>query len=290
MTSKLKANKPELTKRSKPKTLVFGQSGTGKTWCALDFPFCYFIDTEGGASEPQYKNKLINSGGAYLGKEKDSQNFEVVIEQIKALATEKHGYKTLIIDSFTKLWEVTVAKEIERLTTANTKIEFAVENKPAAKLTKRLIGWIDKLDMNVLLICHSKEEYFKGEMIGRTFDGYKKLDYEMQLCLEITKQGNSRKAFVKKSRIEGFPDADSFDWSYESFCLRLGKELLESEASPALIATPEQINRVKGLLNIIKLDDSIKDKYIAENYDTFEEMESEKLASIITYLTAKLEG
>ena len=47
--SKLKAKDPVNAEPSKPKMLIFGKPGVGKTWGALDFPSCYYIDTEGGA-------------------------------------------------------------------------------------------------------------------------------------------------------------------------------------------------------------------------------------------------
>ncbi len=285
--TKLKAVKPTQAKKEKPKILVFGKAGVGKTWGALDFPSVYYIDTEGGATEQKYVDKLLNSGGVYFGKEQGSQSFETVIEQIKALSTEKHGFKTVIIDSFTKLFDIEVANEVERLTAAKTPIAYGIEKKSAVKLTKRLIAWFDKLDMNVILICHSKNEYVKGESIGFTFDGYEKLEYELHLCLEISKQGNSRKAFIRKTRLEGFPDAKVFEWSYSTFAEMMGKELLESEAVPAILATPEQIAKVKKLLENIKLGDSAGDKRIEEVKDNLEEIESDKIEKIITYLQNK---
>jgi len=65
---KLKGHAPELIKPRKPKILVYGASGVGKTWAALDFPDVYMIDVEGGATQPEYREKLAASGGLYLGR------------------------------------------------------------------------------------------------------------------------------------------------------------------------------------------------------------------------------
>ena len=290
--SLLKATKPEVIKRQKPKVVIFGKAGIGKTWGAINFPSVYFIDIEGGATEGQYVEKLVSSGGVYLGKEHGSQNFETVISQLKGLATEKHEYKTVVIDSFTKLFDIAVADEVERLTAARKEIAYGNEKKPAVKLAKRLIGWIDKLDMNVILICHSKAKYEmiggENKQTGNTFDGYEKLDYELQLCLEISKQGNTRKAFIHKTRIAEFPESNSFDWSYDSFRDRLGKELLESEAKTIVLATPEQIVEFNRLIRLVRLGDSVEDKAIMEITPLIEETETEKVARIINYLTKKV--
>ena len=71
----LKAKKPEEVAISKPKFLISGESGVGKTFFSLDFPKPYLIDVESGATRPQYQRKLQNVGGAYFGKEEGSQDW-----------------------------------------------------------------------------------------------------------------------------------------------------------------------------------------------------------------------
>src|SRR4051812_27838354 len=100
----LKAIKPEVIAEGHAKMLLTGKPGVGKTWFALDWPEPYYIDSEGGAIRPEYRKKLAASGGAYFGKEQGSQDFNTVITELTALATLKHGYKTLILDSFSALY------------------------------------------------------------------------------------------------------------------------------------------------------------------------------------------
>lgn len=284
--SKLKAVKPKETKPSKPKIAVMGKFGVGKTWGLLDFPATYFIDTEGGADLPHYIAKLEKSGGMYLGIEQGSQDFENIIEQVKALATEKHGYKTLVIDSLSKIFNAEITKEQERL---GEKDAFGASKKPAMRLSARLLYWIDKVDMNVILVTHEKAEWAKGEQIGTVPDAADKLGHELHLLLQIIKMGDTRKAFVRKTRLLGFPDGSSFDWSYDEFAKRYGKDIMEREAKPVVLATPEQIEGVKSLLNNIKLTDSTQDKWIADNINNLSEIEKEKVENIIAHLKAKIQ-
>ena len=95
---KLKGHAPELIKPRKPKILVYGASGVGKTWAALDFPDVYMIDVEGGATQPEYRAKLAASGGLYLGPDDGAASFDEVMGQIRALSSERHDRKTLVID------------------------------------------------------------------------------------------------------------------------------------------------------------------------------------------------
>lgn len=282
MASKLKAVDPKSAEPSKPKIIIFGKPGVKKTWISLDFPTAYYIDTEGGANLEAYTDKLKKSGGMYFGPEQGSQNFEEVIDQVKALATENHNFKTLVIDSKSKIFNIEIATEIERL---GDKDAFGASKKPAVQKTRRLVNWLDRLDMTVILICHEKPVWANDKQVGVTFDGYDKLEYELHLCLNIVKIGTDSKAFVKKSRLPGFADASSFNWTYEEFASRYGREILEANAKALVLATPEQVNQVKTLINTIKLPDGQVDKWFkAGNSESWEDMDSDKVHKIIEYI------
>lgn len=283
--SKLKAIKPKQVEPSKPKIAVMGKFGVGKTWGLLDFPATFFCDSEGGANLPHYIEKLHKAGGDYFGPDQGAADFETVIEQVKALATEKHQYKTLVIDSLSKLFNTEITKEQERL---GDKDAFGASKRPAIRMSARLMHWIDKIDMNVILVTHEKAEWAKGEQIGTVPDAGDKLGHELHLLLQIVRMGDTRKAFVRKTRLQGFPDASSFDWSYAEFAKRYGKDIMEAEVKAVVLASPEQIAEVKRLLETIKLTDSVKDKWIAENADNLTEVEYEKVEGIITHLKGKL--
>ncbi len=283
--TKLKAIKPREAVATKPKIAIMGKFGVGKTWGLLDFPSTYFIDSEGGANLPHYIEKLYKAGGDYFGPEQGASDFESVIDQVKALATEKHNYKTLVIDSLSKLFNSEITKEAERL---GDKDAFGASKKPAIRLSARLMHWIDKIDMSVILVTHEKAEWSKGEQIGIVPDAGDKLGHELHLLLQIVKMGDSRKAFVKKTRLLGFPDASSFEWSYKEFSERYGKDIMESAAKPIILATSEQIIEITRLLSLVKLDTSTKDKWIEENKDNLSEVDAEKIASVIDHLKAKI--
>lgn len=290
MASKLKAVAPKATEPSKPKILIYGKPGVGKTWASLDFPGVYYIDTEGGADLSHYTDKLAKAGGVYLGPEQDSLDFDIVLEQVRALATEQHNFKTLVIDSISKLFNTAIAEEAERL---GDKDAFGASKKPAIACMRRLIAWLTRLNMNVILIAHEKAEWgqnAKGERveIGATFDCWDKLEYELHLALNITKQGSSRYAFVRKSRLEEFPDASRFPWSYADFAEKYGRAVIEKPAHAITLASPEQLTEIERLLKIVKLDDSAKDKWITNNLEALADVETEKAEGIITHLKGKL--
>lgn len=287
MATKLKAIAPKKIEPTKPKILIYGKSGVGKTFGALGFPALYYIDSEHGAVRDQYTDKLHKSGGVYFGKDQGSQDFKAVVEEVKALATVKHDRKTVVIDSISKLFNIVMGNEAERL---GDKDQFGASKKPAVTLTRQLINWVDKMDLSVVLVAHEKALWSDTKQIGTTFDAWDKLEYELDLVLNIVKTGDTRKAFVKKSRLTQFPEGSNFEWNYEAFAKIYGKDIIETVAKPVVLATDEQVTEVKKLLENIKLTDSVKDKWIEANKDNLAEIEIERVADVINHLKNKLEG
>src|SRR5678810_318522 len=95
--SALRARKPEaVTKRLK--LFMFGPAGVGKTTAAIQFPNCYIIDAERGSEN---YDKLITASGSAVFQTNDMNE---VLAEVKALLTEKHEYRTLVIDPITTLY------------------------------------------------------------------------------------------------------------------------------------------------------------------------------------------
>ncbi len=289
--SKLKAKDPKSAEPSKPKLLIFGKPGVGKTWGSLDFPSCYYIDTEGGANLEHYTDKLKKAGGAYMGPEDGALDFKVVTEQFEALATEKHAFKTIIVDSISKLYNTAIATEANRL---KDKDAFGASKKPAIQAMRQLVSWVNRVDMNVLFIAHSKSEWglnAAGERveIGQTFDAWDKLEYELHLCLEIAKRGPERTAKVRKSRLTGFPDASTMPWSYTEFATRYGRDVIEGTVKSIVLASPEQVAELEKLCGVIRVSDEEKEKWFTKaGVEAFSELDATVAVKLITHLKGKL--
>jgi hypothetical protein len=284
----LKAVKPEVVVTPKPKFLLSGRSGVGKTMFSLGFPAPYYMDVEGGAVRQQYRKKLVDVGGVYFGKDQGSDDFGAVLDEIKSLATTKHQYKTLIIDSFSHLY-------LRAASIAEEKIgnEFGRDKKEANRPTRQLMRWIGEVDMTVLLVCHSKEKWERrGRDIintGSTFDGYDKLEFDMDLWLEAQKLGNVRSLIVRKSRIESFPEGKEFPLDYQEFATIYGKETIEKDSKPVEMATPELASKLRGLLDVVKVEPEVVAKWLEKaGADKFEDMKASHINACIALCEKKL--
>jgi hypothetical protein len=286
--SKLKAKDPVLAEPSKPKILIYGKAGVGKTWASLEFPKVYYIDTEGGANLSHYTDRLTKAGGVYLGIEDGALDPKTVLEQVQALATEQHEYRTIVIDSVSNIFNKMTADEQDRL---GDKDGFGASKKPAVAWARKLLLWLARIDMNVILICHEKDKWEAGQSIGTTFDFYEKTDYLLDLCLNIQKRGKSRVAVIKKSRLLGFPEGESIDWTFSDFASRYGQNIIQRDVKPITLATADQLAKIKLLLEVVKIEETaIQKLFTNAKVEDWSEMSSESIEKAITFFQSKLTG
>lgn len=277
----LRAKKPEqMDKRFK--AFFFGGPGAGKTTAALQFPAPYVIDGERGTENYA---KLINaSGGAVF----QTTDFDEVAAEVNSLSTEKHGYRTLVIDPTTTL-ETDLVMRAERRFGAG---DMRVWGERDRQL-RRLVNSLYRLDMNVVVISHGKIEYGDNmKKLGTTFDAWKRWPFVFDLALEIKKEGaKKRTATVTKTRLDAFPDGDTFEFSYAEIARRHGGDVLEREASPVSLATADECAEIRRLVSTVKLPDGTVDKWLAKaGVEEWEDMPSETIRKCIDYVQKMLSG
>ena len=285
--AKLKAKHPKKAMPRKPRILIYGKAGVGKTWGTIEFPGVYYFDCEGGASLPHYTDKLAKAEAGYLGPEDGANDIQFVTDQVRALATQKHEYRTVVFDSYSKVYNTAIQVEYDRLQGLGRDMtkSFGAEKKPAIAATRQIVRWLERVEMNVIFVCHEKAEWKDGEQIGETFDAWDKLAFELDMTMQILKTGKARKAKVCKSRLEQFKEGELVDWSYATFAERFGSNLLEAEAVHLDACTPAQIQTVTELAEIIKLDDSQRLKWFEKAGVTcWSEMDSDTISKCIDFL------
>jgi hypothetical protein len=278
----LRAKAPKAIEQ-RMKALFYGEAGVGKSTAAINFPKPYWIDTERSADKPQYAALVEKQGGVVF----QTYDFDELITEVKSLLTEKHEYKTLVIDSLTILYNDLLQKAEDLVGN-----EFGRHYGEANKKMKHLMNLLLRLDMNVIITSHSKIIYGENLSVkGNTFDCYKKLDYLFDLVFEIQKRGEKRIGLVKKSRYEGFKDLDAFEFSYDEIAKRYGREILEREAVAQILATPEQIAEVERLVELLKVPEEVVAKWLTKaEAMNFGEMQESAIVNVIKLLNSKIKG
>lgn len=277
----LRAKKPDaVTKRLK--LFLYGPAGVGKTTAMCQLPKPYIIDGERGSENYE---KLINSVG---GEVYQTTDMEDVIHEVKCLLTEKHDFKTLVIDPMTPIYNDLLAKCEAKVGDSHGKHYGA-----ASKEMKRLVNLLMALDMNVCVTSHAKREYGANfAVLGQTFDCWKSFDYVVDLVIELEKEKKTKKrmAIVRKTRLEAFPDEDRFEWSYDALRARCG-EVLDREAGQVPLASPEQVREVKDLLAVVKLPEGTTEKWFIKasvEDGCWEDMPTSVITKIIEFIKNRL--
>lgn len=278
----LRGKKPENIQK-RLKAFFYGAAGVGKTTAAIQFPKPYLIDTERGAENDQYVKHLKIVGGAIF----QTSDFDEMMTEIRSLLTEKHEFKTLIIDPLTVPYSNLLDKAEKKVGS-----EFGRHYSEANKHIKHMINMLLRLDMNVIITSHAKNEYGTGmTLLGQTFDCYKKLDYLFDVVFEIQKRGKDRIGVVKKTRVESFLDGDTFPFSYEEIAKRYGRDILEKSAEIEILANSDQIKELKRLIELLKISEEITEKWLKKSdSETFDEMKCEHIQKIIDHLKLQVTG
>lgn len=271
------------------KALFYGEAGAGKTTAAIQFPAPYLIDTEKGATNDQYVKMLNDVGGAYFF----TADFDDLLQEVTSLLGEKHNYKTLIIDPLTVVYNDLLDKSAKSLVTKEDPLgtAFGRHKGAADRKVKHLLNLLLRLDMNVIITSHAKMMWGDGMVkLGNTFDCYAKLDYLFDLVFEVQKRGkDNRVGVVKKSRHEGFKEADIFPFSYAEVAARYGKDVLERKAKPESLATADQVTELTNLVDVLKIPSETVDKWLDKaNAATFAEMDELTIAKCIEHCKAKV--
>lgn len=289
----LRAKQPEIIEK-RLKVLFYGLAGAGKTTTAIQFPKPYLIDTEKGSVNDDYVKTLKEVGGVIF----QTTEFDELITEVKSLLTEKHEYKTLIIDPLTMVYNDLLDKCARDIKSKSRDkdadgTEFGRHYQEANKRMKQLINLLLRLDMNVIITSHAKNEYGDNmKVLGSTFDCYKKLDYIFDLVFEVVKKTpDIRVGVIKKTRVKSFPEGETFPFNYAEIAKRYGREILERDAKPVELATKEQVAEVKRLIDLLKITDDITQKWLdKEESETFEEMTTTAIQKYIKAMQAKIQG
>jgi hypothetical protein len=212
------------------KMYIYGETGTGKTVTALNFPSPAVIDAEDGT--------------LHYGKEFDFHKIRandpaVIHQALDELLQDPGDFKTLVIDPMSVVYDQIIRIKEDRMKarTGNMNYELQpLDYKSVKTEVKILMNKLLALDMNVIVTARSKPLYAEGEFmkkIGQQPDGHKNMPYMFDVVLElyIAEDGETRMAKVTKDRTNTLPH--EFIFSYDSFVEYMGLDVLERDADAA---------------------------------------------------------
>lgn len=289
----LKAKKPEV-KEKRLKLFLFGPPGSRKTTSALQFPKSVLIDMERGSGE---YTKTINKAGSVV---LETNNPDEVMAEVKALLTEKHEYRTLIIDPVTIYYQALQDKwsrifEHHAKTDKEKELQdFGMRYWGRVKGEyKAFLRLLMQLDMNLIMTSHQKDIYGPNmQKVGIGPDSMKGDNYVFDYVFRLNVVGGKALAITEKQRSEPlepqkFPD--EFEWSYDNFRKFYGSEVIEREAVAVPLATVEQVGEITRLLEVVKVnEEDVTKLFTKHDVDSWDQLTSEAIQKYIDSLKKKL--
>jgi hypothetical protein len=289
----LRAKKPEV-KEKRLKMFLYGPPGSRKTTSALQFPNAVLLDLERGSE--QYIKTINKAGSIVL----ETNNPDEIMEEVKALLTEKHKYRTLIIDPVTIFYQALQDKWTRRFE-ANAKNDKEKEMQDfgmrywgrVKSEYKSFLRMLMQVDMNLIMTSHQKDIYGPNmQKVGIGPDSMKGDSYVFDYVFHLSVIDGKAVAVTEKQRSEPlepqkFPA--EFEWSYANFLKFYGTDVIEREAVAVPMATPEQVAEIKSLLDVVRVnDEDIAKLFTKHDVDEWSELTGEVIQKYIDSLKKKI--
>lgn len=239
--------KPAEEQANRLKVFIYGKTGVGKTVTALQFPNPVVFDTEKGTNF---------YGGLTKFYRIQTNKLSEVHAGLDELLENPQGFKTLVFDSMTKMYDDILGEIESKMKIKTGKSDYVIQlsdYKVAKAKIKSIIRKLLALDMNIICIAHSKALYDKDEVmkvIGTQADAPDTIPYIFDTFIElyIDKDGK-RMAKVYKDRSNCLPK--EFEFSYQIFTKYLDMKELERE--PIVFKQKAALEEDSGRKTVIKI-------------------------------------
>lgn len=248
---------PAVESQRRLKLLLWGDSGSGKTTTALQFPSPAIIDLEGGAE---------HYGRDFPFDVLKATTADEIAAAVDWLLTHDHDYRTLAIDPISLYWDALQKKWSDIFLRRNKSSKghrleyYAMQAKDWMTIKaehKELVRKLIQLDMNVIVTARQKTLYAdQGFMraVGETFDGEKSLPYLVDTILRLYRDDNGRfMAENLKDRTNKLPQGQ-FEISYKILEEHLGEESLGRKSVPIQMVTPDQLNSLRHFIDAFGME------------------------------------
>jgi len=274
------------------KLFLWGDSGVGKSTLSLQFPKPAVIDLEGGTDL---------YGDAFGFDVLKANTPDDIMAAVDWLLTNRHQYKTLVIDPVTLYWDALQKKWSDIFLKRNKgskghKYEF-YDLQPKDWMTvksefKEFIRKLIALDMNVIVTAREKTKYKEGSFMvamGETFDGEKSLPYMFDTIVRMYVDDKGRHMGVcLKDRSNKLPKKE-FECSYQVFEQFFGKQSLNRVSKPIEYATEEQKAKIRDCIGQFNLTpEQVERRLAAYDAESLDDLTRENAEVILSKFEAAL--
>ena len=283
--------------KKRVKILLWGDTGVGKTVLALQFPAPAVIDMEGGTD---------HYGAKYKFARLQTATADDVMAAVDWLTTQKHDYKTLVIDPISVYWEALQKKYSDILLRhsaakpgkgGNRYDFYDLQPKDWMSVKaewKELIRKITELDMTVIVTARQKIKYADGagdmmRAVGEMPDAEKTLPYTFDVEIKMEMDGQGRHVCrVRKDRTMLLPTA-AFETDYQAFAKAFKELGLARKSKPVQRVSAEGAAQITHYISQLGLTPAAISAALAKyNADVVAELTVEQAEVVAIKLATKL--
>ena len=207
----LPANKPQIPKDTPRNFFIYGDTMSGKSFLANEFPNPIILNTDGNAeanSVPSIQLLNVKDSRGKITKSVIEQLSEIML----ALQTQKHDYQTVVIDVIDDVIDlITFALQNQFGVDSLAEIGYGKGFAMLKSVVKEMISDLKAMPLNVIYISRLDEIYDdKGKKIGeRPSLGQKQLNQfngNCDLMIKTEKIGNNYNREVDRKRKTYYAD------------------------------------------------------------------------------------
>ena len=183
-----------------------------------------------------------------------------MIAEVKSLLTEKHDFRTLVIDPITPIYNDLLDKCETQVGT-----DFGRHYGAANKTMKRLANLIMALDMNVVITAHAKTEYGAEPREDRLH--VRRLAAARLLVRPRRRAGQEGQEALRQGRQDAarhVPGRGRVRVELRRDQAALRRERAGEGGEQVRLASREQVKEIKDLLGIVRLPEGTVDKWFAK--------------------------
>lgn len=163
------------TRKSNPnrptRIMIYGQEGAGKSTFGAYSDSPVFISTEGGTDQ------ITNQKGEPIDEMQNVKTWDGLMDAVKALRTEQHLFKTLVLDSadwIEKLAHKDILSEENDKDIIRANGGYGAGLSQSENMHRELIEELEKLrnekNMNVIVTAHTHVKTFKDPTAPKDYD------------------------------------------------------------------------------------------------------------------------
>lgn len=248
--------------------MVYGKSGAGKTFLGLHFPDVLVLDTQRGTDA---YHDMFDFESIQI------RSVQSLVEQVEMLESEKHNFKTVLIDSLTDITDFQrddAANYLSGEEIGQTEIgtslykfniaDYRIVNSDYRAILRRIV----MLGMNVICTCQEKDEYKDHSMMvptgNKTMDAGKNTEQWFDTVIRLFSRDGIHYLYCTKDRTRRIPMFNEREISYDDFAQMIGEQVITQSPTITDKCTREQRNQIEAIRKLLNVSASTLRKALSE--------------------------